>query len=125
MISNYLAEILGISIAIISLSLLIREKNIKIVFNAILNDTGLFISGAISLVVGIAIILAHNLWVKDWRVIITIIGWMALLKGLVRLFMPEKCEAMLKKCENSPFLPYGLVVAVFIGLILTYFGFTA
>jgi hypothetical protein len=39
--------------------------------------------------------------------------------------MPEQCMAWLKKMENSPFLPYGLVVALVLGLVITYFGFTA
>lgn len=125
MLSNYLAEIWGISMIVVSLALLIKERHIKTIFSAILTDTGMFLSGVLSFMIGLAMVLAHNTWVNSWTTIITIIGWITLLKGVGRLFMPEKCIVMIKKLENATFLPYLLIAAVFVGLIITYLGFTA
>ncbi len=124
-LSNYLAEIWGISLVVVSLALLIKETHLKRLFAEIETEENFFLWGLISFVIGISTVLAHNIWIKDWRVIITIFGWAALIKGLSLLFTPELAKKWVKKIENAPFLPYALVVAVFIGLAITYLGFTA
>lgn len=124
-LSNYLAEVLGLSIIAVSLALLIKPKYLKRLFIEVENETTMFFGGIISLVLGLAMVLAHNVWVYDWQVIVTIFGWCSLLKGLSALFMPELMKKCAKKMENAPFLPFALLVALFVGLALTYFGFTA
>ena len=124
MLSNYLAEVWGISIVVVSLAFLVNEKHLKRLFAAIENEENLFCWGFISFIIGIAMVLSHNIWVKNWQVIITIFGWLALLKGLAILFCPECMKKWAKKIENAPFLPFALVIAVIIGLVITYFGFT-
>lgn len=124
-LSNYLAEVWGISIVIISLAVLANPKYLKRLFAEIENEATMFFWGIISLVIGIAMISAHNVWAKNWQVIITILGWLSLLKGLHLLFWPENAKKWAKKIENAPFLPFALVILIFIGLIITYLGFTA
>ena len=125
MLSNYLAEIWGISIVIVSLALLLKERLIKVLLGYIGTELGMMLCGVFSVVLGVVQVLSHNIWVKNWQVLVTILGWVLLVKGLFQLFMPEQCMAWLKKMENSQFLPYGLVVALVLGLVITYFGFTA
>jgi len=123
MLSNYLAQILGISMVVIPLALLIREKHLKRIFSSVETEECLLCWGLISFVIGIAMVLAHNIWVANWQVIVTILGWVALLKGLAILFFPDFTRAWTKKIENKQWLPIALVIAVFIGLVITYFGF--
>jgi uncharacterized membrane protein len=124
-LSNYLAEIWGISMVVSSLALLIKEKHLKRLFAKIESEESLFMWGLISFVIGIAMVLVHNIWVQNWQVIVTILGWLSLIKGLSLLFLPELAKNWSKKIENAPFLPFALIIAVFIGLAITYFGFTA
>jgi uncharacterized membrane protein len=123
--ANYLAEIWGISLVIIPLALLAKEKHLKTLFNEIENDASLFLWGMISLILGLAMVLSFNVWEQSWQVIITILGWLALLKGLCLLFTPEIFKKYTKKIEGQNWLPIALVVIIFIGLVITYFGFTA
>jgi uncharacterized membrane protein len=123
---NYLAEILGISLVIIPLALLINPKYLKRLFVEADNEITIFFMGILSLVVGLAMTLDYNIMqAQNWQVIITIIGWLALLKGLFLLFLPEYTKKWVKKMENQQWLPIALVVLVFVGLIITYLGFTA
>ncbi len=124
-LSNYLAELWGISIVVVPLVLLIKPEYLKRLFLEIENETTMFFLGMVNLVIGVAMILAHNIWAQNWQVIITILGWVSLAKGLAVLFLPEYTKKQAKKMENAPFLPYVLVIMVFIGLIITYLGFTA
>ncbi|MCX6723942.1 MAG: hypothetical protein NT155_02060 [Candidatus Staskawiczbacteria bacterium] len=124
-LSNYLAELWGISIAVISLVFLIKEKHLKRLFALMENEDNLLLCGLASLVIGFSMVLSHNIWVKNWQVIVTIIGWISLLKGLSILFIPELVKKWTKKLETSPFLPFALLITIFIGLAITYLGFTA
>ena len=125
MLSNYLAEVWGISLVIIPLALLVNQKYLKRLFAEVENEATMFFWGMVSLVIGIAMVLAHNVWVQNWQVIITILAWLALLKGLALLFLPEYMKEWAKKMENKQWLPIALVVMVFVGLVITYLGFTA
>lgn len=122
---NYLAEVWGIAMVIISLALLVNERHLKRIFASIENDESLFLWGFISFIIGISMVLAYNVWAESWQVIITILGWLALIKGAALLFMPGLIKKWAKKLEAASILPYALVIMVIIGLVVTYYGFTA
>ena len=45
-----------------------------------------YLSGALMFVTGLAVVRAHNLWVRNWTVLVTLTGWFFLLLGLLRMF---------------------------------------
>lgn len=45
--------------------------------------------GYLSLFLGLISVLLHNIWTMDWHVLITIFGWLALLKGIIVIAWPE------------------------------------
>ena len=124
-LSNYLAEIWGISIVVVSLAFLIKERHLKRLFASIETEDNLFMWGLVNFVIGISMVLTHNIWVKDWQIVITIFGWLSILKGLFLLFSPDFMKRFAKKIEGSPLLPFALLISIFIGLALTYLGFTS
>lgn len=75
---------------IVGILFVIKSKeSIGQLYDATVNDRGFAIaSGYIALVLGLATVLLHNIWVADWRVVITVFGWLSLLKGVVRLGFP-------------------------------------
>jgi hypothetical protein len=62
---------------------------------AVLRDPSMmFVLGAIMLVAGLAMVLAHNIWSGGaLAVIVTLVGWMTLIKSLFFLFLPPELEA--------------------------------
>ena len=124
-LSNFLANVFGLSIITVNLSLLLYPKNIKNVFDSMQNELTLFSTGLISFVIGTTMILTHNIWVYDWRVIVTLLGWMILVKGVIRLFLPEIAVKMAKKWVNNQWIPSILVAEIILGCVLIYFGFTS
>lgn len=123
-LSNYLAELWGITIVVVSLALLMRLKRLEGLFTEVKNEATMFFWGIVSLVIGIAMVLIHNVWVSDWRVVITILGWLTLVKGLDVLFLPQHMRKRWLKMENWKWVVI-LVFLQFIGLALTYLGLTA
>ena len=124
-ISNYLAQIWGISTVVILLALLIKEKHLKRFFSSLDTENNFFLWGVISFVIGLAMVLTYNIWAWNWQVIITILGWASLLKGLLLLFCPETMVNYAKKINNEKWLPIWLMVLLIAGLVITYLGFTA
>src|SRR6476619_6365533 len=45
-----------------------------------------YLSGVLMFVAGLAVVRAHNVWARNWTVLVTLTGWFALLLGLVRMF---------------------------------------
>ncbi|PIU88084.1 hypothetical protein COS64_04710 [archaeon CG06_land_8_20_14_3_00_37_11] len=123
-LSNYLAALWGITIFVVSLSLLVKQKVLGKLFAEMKNEAIMYFGGIFSLVVGIAMVLAHNVWVLNWQVIITILGWLSLLKGLDVLFLPKRMKTRWAKMEKKQWFIIFLSLLIF-GLILIYFGFTA
>lgn len=85
-----------------------------------------FFSGLIALVVGLAIILTHNIWVANWTVLITILGWGALLKGIWLIVFPGtvfKLMQAYRKNKNISIIQ--LIIVLILGAVLTYLGFFA
>src|SRR4026209_490759 len=48
-----------------------------------------YLSGVLMFVGGLAVIRAHNHWVRDWTVLVTLSGWFALVLGLFRMFAAD------------------------------------
>ncbi len=81
------------------------------------------LSGVIAFGIGLAQVLSHNLWVADWRVLITLFGWAALLKGLMLLYFPKKILAVSKGITKTGLLQVILTIYLLAGIYLVYVGF--
>ena len=45
-------------------------------------------TGYITFLLGLVTVILHNIWVLDWRVAITILGWSTLIKGGMKIGFP-------------------------------------
>ena len=89
-----------------------------------LKDSALmYFGGILSFVVGVTIVLLHNHWVGNWTILITLIGWMATVKGVVILVAPKSINEIsqywLKHMHFAGMFVAGL------GLVFSYYGFMA
>jgi hypothetical protein len=80
------------------------------------------ISGLYATLMGLFVVLSHNIWVSDLRIIVTLIGWIALGSGVVLLMVPEAYSALLRKVPISPgFIALrGLIRLLLGGAVLSY-----
>jgi hypothetical protein len=123
--SLFLAKAIGVGLMVIAASMLVNRKNIDLLFEAYRSPSAVYITGIVETFLGIMMVIAHNIWVADFRLIITLIGWMLLLRGAGRTFFPSRIPRILEKFRalRSTFMPL-LVVVFFVGAYLTYAGFT-
>ena len=124
-LSIFLAKLLGLYLLIMSVAILVNHQPFNKLLNEYIKDLpALFFQSIFALLFGLVLVLSHNLWTGDWRVIITIIGWLVLLKGIVHLFAPQVLikRAVVLYQAVSPAL---FVLTALLGAYLTYIGFTA
>lgn len=123
--SILLAKILGPYCAIVAFSGLLNLKTYQRVIDEFSANTAMiYISGVLALLFGLLILQYHSIWVFNWRVIITIIGWMGLIKGIYLIFFPGSLPQVAKFYKKSPiFLVSNLVLVLVLGVILTAFGY--
>lgn len=123
-ISNYLAQLWGVTIAVVSLALLMRPKLPEKLFAAVKDEAVMVFLGVVTFVIGLAMVLVHNLWVPDWRLLITLLGWLTLIKGLDLLFLPGR---MNRRWPQMKTWLWQLIFSslLLFGLALSYLGFTS
>jgi len=124
-ISIFLAKSIGLYLVIISVGMILNGNKLKPAIREILKNPALVLfSGILALIIGILMIVAHNIWVKDWRVIITVLGWLTLIKGASRLFFPDYViNATTKWVEHKVAYYVTMFLTLLLGFILLYFGY--
>jgi hypothetical protein len=83
----------------------------------------IFLSGLLIMPVGLAIVLTHNIWAADGRVMITLFGWVNAVGGAVRLAAPAYVmrtgSAMLKRPH---FIAIAAAIWIVAGSLFCLFG---
>jgi len=125
--SILLAKIFGLTYIVVGLGMLINKEYYHKLFKEYLkNESLVYFGGVAALVVGIVILSFHNYWVSSWEVIITVFGWMALIKGILLLLVPKALIDLFRPWfKNETTLTLFGLLALVIGVVLGYFGFIA
>ena len=123
--SIFLARLMGPVFLVVGAGLLLNGVVFRALTQEFLDSTALiFLSGLITLPAGLAVALTHNLWTPDWRVLITILGWLMVIGGAVRLAAPQRAAAVGRTMFASPAtMQISTWATVLIGALLCYFGY--
>ncbi len=125
MVSVFIAKIIGPCYLIIAIGMLVNRKFYQKVMDDFCKDAStVFLSGLLAFVVGLLIVLAHNVWIAGWPVIVTIFGWGGLLKGAWLIVFPDNVATFMRMYQrNKVLLTAHSVVALILGVVLTLFGY--
>lgn len=124
-LSYFLAQLMGLSLAIFSAIGIIRPR---IIGDAIkkfdTNPLTTLFFGFAGIVIGLSVILSHNIWEFSWLGVITLFGWAALAKGVLYLIAPNVLLGFGKTVYKNAFnIRSVLVVGLIVGLYLAWQGF--
>ncbi len=125
--SIFLAQLLGPFFLAIGAGLLVNREGYREMAEEFLDSRPLiYIAGILALVPGLALVLLHNVWALDWRLIITIFGWLAVIGGVFRIVFPQQVtdigNAML---EHPSWLTAASIVVLALGAVLSFYGYFA
>jgi hypothetical protein len=123
--STYLAQLMGPVMLVASIGLFLNREAYKAMAQEFLHSPALiYLSGLLTMTAGVAVLLAHNLWVADWRVLITVFGWLAAIGGAARIALPGRTKAIGEAMLDKPaWMTAGGAVWLAIGALLTFFGY--
>ena len=123
--SILLARFIGPYIIVIDIGLLVNLKTYRTIMEDFFKNAALvYVTGLLTFVAGLAIVLFHNIWVLDWRLIITLFGWNILIKGALLVISPAtsaKIAALFAKNNKLVIIPWIIMLAI--GIFLTTKGY--
>lgn len=127
MLTKVLARILGFWIVLAVIGLIVARQSWLLALNALFADPPLvWVTGVFTILVGLTIVVLHNRWSGGaLPVVVTLYGWIALLKGLSLVWLPAGAQnAAWQALQFDHFYIAYVVVALAIGAYLIYGGFT-
>jgi hypothetical protein len=123
--SRTIAGLMGPTLVAMAAGLFLNLGSLPGLLESVSRDPALiFLSGILLFVAGLAIVRAHNLWVVDWSVLVTVFGWLAVLGGLVRVLFPIRLATMVAELgQSTGVITAGAVVLLVAGAFLSIKGY--
>ena len=124
-ISLFLARLLGPVFVTIAIGVLVNGAVFRAIAEESLRSHALiYLTGLFAITAGVAILLNHNVWAADWRVLITLFGWLAAIGGAQRIIWPQATEAAVRWfLANPTSLVVAGIVWLVIGAVLCFYGY--
>lgn len=108
--SRLIAGLMGPTLIAITVS---EALNLHIWANNIPPVT--YLNGMILFLAGFLVVRFHNLWTGGWPVMITLVGWVILIGGLFRMFVPDHQQLTQRNIALAV-----IIVLFSIGVFLTF-----
>ncbi len=122
-LSIFLAKLLGIYLLIVALDLLLRRKEVEGAARDFAASRGLlFFSGSLSLLMGLAIVIGHPVYSHDWRGLITLLGYVLVVRGVLKVAFPGRYQKRMGSLFHKNYWLLFLIILI-LGAFLTYSGF--
>ncbi len=121
----FLARFIGLFTVLVVAALLVRGS--AMVEAAVANGPVMLVYALISLAIGLALVLGHNVWSGGaLPVVVTLVGWLILAKGLLLSFVtPEALTRLFERMQYGEHYYLYILPSLVIGLYLIWAGFTA
>jgi hypothetical protein len=123
--SKFLAKVIGLYLLVLITAMILNMHHFSdAVMNLTNNAPLMLVTGCMTLILGLLMVVSHNIWHWDWRVLVTIVSWLVLLKGVSILYFPGYIDSLtMLYLQNAMFAHCANAIDIILGLILIYFGF--
>jgi hypothetical protein len=123
-LSKLIAKIASVLYLSASIGAFVGAHYYRKLADDLFSNAGLvYMTGFITAIIGFLIVSFHNIWTKNWTVLITVLGWLALAKGISLIAFPEFVHTL----SDRIFTDWGFKIfpytALCLGLLFAYFGF--
>jgi hypothetical protein len=118
----WLASIFGPLLVILGLWMLLYSDNLVKVMGGIKHSPSIFYySSVFNLLVGFTILSQYDLWGWNALVLVTLLGWFMVIRGIMGLFVPQLLNDLLMGNQN--FTRVCGIIPLIWGLVLCWVGF--
>jgi len=99
----YIARLAGPILVAIGVGVLLNLQHyVDLVEEAVRSPTLIYIAGLLALTGGLAILNAYRAWTTDWRIVVTILGWLMVIGGLFRIVLPRLTAGLANTVYSGP-----------------------
>lgn len=112
--SKRIAGLIGPTLVAVAIS---ESMNLRLMLSTPAPTVVVYLAGTLLFIAGLSIVRAHNRWTVGWPVLVTVMGWLAILGGLIRMFAPEFAQ---REAKNTTAVYATLAVALAVGVFLTF-----
>ncbi len=122
-----IARLIGPLFVVIGVGVLLNAPfYVGAIAEAVHSPTLVYLSGIASLLAGLAMLNAYRAWTADWRAIVTILGWLMVIAGIVRIVLPQIVTALATTIYSGPTaLAIAGAIVLVLGGFLTVKGYRA
>ena len=101
--AEFVEWMLACALVVVGASLLLRARTWITALSGVASHPFTpLASGLYATLMGLVIVLCHNLWVPDMRIVVTILGWLSLGTGVLLLMIPEVYSFVLRRVPITP-----------------------
>ena len=123
--SAVISQVLGLTYIIVGFGLLLNPVTYQNILKGFCESPALsYFGGLLALIFGLTILAFHHSWRADWTVIITLVGWLALIKGSLLVAYPRAVlQLSLRILARPAQLRVWSLFPIALGLFLSVKGF--
>jgi uncharacterized membrane protein len=124
--SLFIARLVGPVMVVVGVGMLANGAQYRSIVDGFLRSPALiYLAGFLGLLGGLAIVNVHNSWARGWPLIITVLGWLAIVGGTVRMLAPQVVEQVGAAMVAQAWFVMGLAILLLaIGGFLSFKGYS-
>jgi hypothetical protein len=125
----FLSKLIGLYCIILAFSMVLNKAALAEEIAALAQNSPVMLVVAVfTLFAGIAMVLGHNVWRGgSVTIVVTVIGWLTLLKAVLILFVPPGVESrfLVELLHSDRLFYFRMALTLLLGVYLTYGGLAA
>lgn len=118
----FLAQLIGPTMLAVGLGIFFSRSYYEKVYRHLENETlAVLMGGIAALVIGILMVLNHNVWTSLLASIVTLVGWLSIVKGLLLIIVPKRVDKIGDwMAGKSGWFTFAALLYTLIGAYVTY-----
>ncbi len=119
----FFLQFLGLLFLVIGCSIVLHSKQYaRLVKDLEEFSLAYYLSALLPLMLGLAMVLVHNVWGTTEEILVSVVGWLTLTKGLLRLLVPQ-AQRVIVRAFSSQYLSIAALLVMALGAWMTWLGF--
>ncbi len=121
----FIARLIGPTFIVIGVGVLLNGSFYDaMIAEAVRSPTLIYFAGLFALVPGLAILNVYRAWTADWRVVVTVIGWLMVIGGVMRIVLPQLIATLaIDIYAGTAVLTIFAVIVLVVGGYLSFEGY--
>src|SRR5690242_12059306 len=125
-LSRFLAAVIGWYFLILRLLVLVRYPVFERMAREICHNACAWVlTGMMMLIIGLVIVVSHSIFSPDWRFLVSLIGWILLIKSVIPLYFPNVTKHLaIKSLQHRMLMISSAFLSLIIGIFLIYCAYS-